>query len=294
MKLGAWRASFLALSVLSIAAQGCLLVEPIQVDTGTVDTGIADTGTSDTGTADTGTVDTRGCPAGYVRIAPGNFTMGSPTAEEGRGTDETQHNVTITRAFCMKATEVTQGEWQAEMGDNPSAFPGCGSNCPVQQVSWDDAVLYANALSGREGLQECYMGSTFTGLDCTGYRLPSEAEWEFAARAGTTGPSYGPLDLVGWYSDNSGGSTQAVGLKSANSFGLYDMLGNVWEWTGDRYGTYPATVTDPTGATTGASRVFRGGSWNYGARYARAADRNYYTPDFRSDLLGFRLARIAL
>jgi formylglycine-generating enzyme required for sulfatase activity len=316
-----------------MVAQGCLLTEPIDLDTGRVDrgaadTGAADTGTTDTGTTDTGTidtgsadtgptdtgptdtgatdtgatdtsvtdtgsVDTRGCPTGFARIAPGTFIMGSPTAEEDRNSDETQHTVTITRAYCMKATEVTQGEWQAEMGDNPSSFQGCGPNCPVERVSWDDAVLYANALSRREGLAECYTGSTFAGLGCAGYRLPTEAEWEYAARAGMTGPSYGLLESVGWHSDNSGATTHAVGGKTANSFGLYDVLGNVWEWTNDWYDTYPATVSDPTGPTTGSGRVSRGGSWNNDARIARAAFRSFYGPDFRSSVLGFRLSRTA-
>ncbi len=232
-----------------------------------------------------------GCPARYVRIAPGQFPMGSPTGEDDREGDETQHHVTITRAFCMKATEVTQGEWQAEMGDNPSFNQGCGPSCPVERVSWDDAVLYANALSRREGLPECYTGSIFSGLDCGGYRLPTESEWEYAARAGTTGPSYGLLESVGWFSDNSEGRLQAVGIKSANSFGLYDMLGNVWEWTNDWYDTYPGTVTDPTGPSAGSYRVIRGGAWRVSARVARAAYRSYDTPDNRDIFLGFRLAR---
>ena len=293
MRFRALRSSFLAPLVLAMVAQGCLLTEPIQVDTGRVDTDAADTGTVDAGTVDTSTVDTRGCPAGYVRIEPGTFTMGSPESEDGHSSDESQHDVTITRPFCMKATEVTQGEWQAEMGDNPSYFSSCGPNCPVERVSWDDAVLYANALSGREGLQECYTGSTFTGLDCTGYRLPTEAEWEYAARAGSTAATYGLIDSVGWYSDNSGSSTHPVGGKTANSFGLYDMLGNVWEWTGDWYGTYPGTVTDPLGAGAGFYRVIRGGSWVDIAGLARAANRINVTPDFRFYFLGFRLSRTA-
>ena len=233
-----------------------------------------------------------GCPAGYLRIAPGTFLMGSPTSEDGRD-DESQHSVAITRAYCMKATEVTQGEWQAVMGSNPSSFTSCGKNCPVEQVSWNYAVGYANAMSRREGLPECYSGSTFTGLGCRGYRLPTEAEWEYAARAGTTGPSYGLLESLGWYFGNSDGRTHAVGGKTANSFGLYDMLGNVWEWTNDWYGSYPATVTDPTGPARGSDRVARGGSWFDNARHVRAAFRAYFTPDFRDYFLSFRLVRTA-
>ena len=233
------------------------------------------------------------CPAGYVRIAPGTFLMGSPTGEDGRNDNETQHSVTITRAYCMKATEVTQGEWQAVMGSNPSAVKSCGANCPVEQVSWDDAIGYANALSGRDGLPECYAGSSFKGLGCGGYRLPTDAEWEYAARAGTTAATYGNLDSVAWCVENAGSATHPVRQKQPNAWGLYDMLGNVWEWTGDWYAPYPGTVTDPVGIAEGSRRVFRGGSWYDGARNARAACRFHYTPYLRNSGLGFRLARTA-
>jgi formylglycine-generating enzyme required for sulfatase activity len=235
----------------------------------------------------------KGCPAGYVRIEPGTFTMGSPTSELGREGDETQHSVTITRAYCMKATEVTQGEWQSVTGRNPSKFTDCGLNCPVEQVSWDDAVEYANALSWREGLPECYSGSTFTGLTCSGYRLPTESEWEYAARSGTTGATYRNLGSSAWYHQNARGTTHEVRQKQPNSWGLHEMLGNVWEWTNDWYGSYPGTVTDPTGATTGSNRVARGGSWSALSRNARAADRFADTPGNRNIRLGFRLVRNA-
>jgi sulfatase modifying factor 1 len=227
---------------------------------------------------------TAGCPAGYVRIAPRIFTMGSPDEEDQGWGDETpdgepfvepvnetpQHSVIITRGYCMKATEVTQGEWQAVMGSNPSKFKDCGANCPVEQVSWDDAVGYANTLSRREGLPECYAGSTFTGLGCRGYRLPTEAEWEYAARAGTLTPPYGPIDPP--YGP----------IDTRNRFGLYDMLGNVSEWTGDWHGPYPGTVTDPTGPATGFERVVRGGDFAF---------RSGYPPGVRGRYLGFRLVR---
>ena len=219
--------------------------------------------------------------------------MGSPNSEEDHDDDETQHSVTITRAYCMKATEVTQGEWQAVMGSNQSKFTNCGANCPVEQVSWEDAVGYANALSRREGLPECYAGSTFTGLGCRGYRLPTEAEWEYAARAGTTGSRYGNLDSVAWYDENSGSATHPVGQKQPNAWGLYDMLGNVWEWTGDWYAAYAGSASDPLGAGAGSIRVIRGGSWVGDARYARAANRGRGTPGNRSSILGFRLSRTA-
>ena len=237
---------------------------------------------------------TGGCPAGYVRIAPGAFTMGSPTGEEGREDDETQHRVTITRGYCMKATEVTQGEWQAVMGSNPSQFTNCGANCPVEQVSWDDAVGYANALSRREGLPECYSDSTFTGLGCRGYRLPTEAEWEYAARAGTTGATYGNLDSVAWFAANSGAATHPARQKQPNAWGLYDMLGNVWEWTGDLYAEYAGSASDPAGAAAGSFRMIRGGSWGNLARNARAAFRYDGRPDNRYGSFGLRLVRTAV
>jgi formylglycine-generating enzyme required for sulfatase activity len=225
--------------------------------------------------------------------------MGSPTDEEGREDDETQHSVAITRAYCMKATEVTQGEWQAVMGSNPSAFTSCGANCPVEQVSWDDAAGYANTLSRREGLPECYSGSTFAGLDCRGYRLPTEAEWEYAARAGTTGATYGNLDSVAWYDENSGSATHPVGHAQPNAWGLSDMLGNVWEWTGDWYGAYSGGSSDPAGAVAGSDRVVRGGSFYGGGSrdvsrfFVRAAYRSFDAPVSRTDALGFRLSRTA-
>ena len=229
---------------------------------------------------------------GYVRINPGRFTMGSPTSEALRSGDETQHEVVLTRAFLMKTTEVTQAEWSSVMGTNPSAHSGC-SNCPVEQVSWDDAVEYLNELSSRDGLQACYSGDgIFSGLDCTGYRLPTEAEWEYAARATTRGPGYGDLDEVAWYDENSGFETHPTGTKAKNAWGLYDMIGNVWEWTGDWYSEYPSgKVTDPAGPPSGDYRVYRGGSWLYDAQFARSAYRYYDAPGYRFDDLGFRAVR---
>ena len=255
---------------------------------------------SDSGTSprDAGTPPMTG---GYVRIPAGTFTMGSPSSEPGRDSDEgPQHQVTISQAFWLKATEVTQDEWQSVMGSNPSRFSSCGGSCPVEQVSWLQAIDYLNRLSQSEGLQVCYPngdGSGFVGLSCTGYRLPTEAEWEYAARAGTTtaywsGTSESDLARAGWYSGNSGSTTHPVGQKQANAWGLYDVHGNVWEWVHDWYGSYGAgSATNPTGATAGPARVIRGGSWYRGAQYCRSASRSRFRPDNRAFNLGFRSAR---
>jgi len=250
--------------------------------------------------------------AGYVLVEKGKFEMGSPTSEEGRYDAETQHTVTLTRSFYLKATEVTQGEWRALMGNNPSSFSSCGDDCPVEQVSWYDALAYSNALSRLEGSKECYDLSGCSGtpgkkgyscpddlsfkLSCEGYRLPTEAEWEYAARAGTgtrfsSGDAESDLGKAGWYEGNSGSKTHAVGQKAANAWGLYDMHGNVWEWTWDWYGDYPSKATDPVGGKTGSGRVLRGGGWGSGARGCRAAIRGYYSPSYRGGLLGFRPVR---
>jgi formylglycine-generating enzyme required for sulfatase activity len=230
-------------------------------------------------------------PSGYVRIEPGRFTMGSPGGEEGRDDDEVQHEVRITRAFALKKTEVTQGEWKAVMGNNPSYFKDCGDDCPVEQVSWLDTLEFLNKLSNREGLQRCYDGQRFVGLDCTGYRLPTEAEWEYAARAGTTGARHGALDDVAWHSGNSGSKTHAVGTRAANAWGLHDMMGNVLEWTQDWYGPYAGAANDPQGPASGELRVNRGGSWHNDARYARSALRFWLPPAVRHGVLGFRPSR---
>jgi len=252
-----------------------------------------DTSSPDTSTPDTSTPDTTGsgeAPTGFVRVPAGVFMMGSPSIEEDRQDDETQHEVRVTRAFWLKTTEVTQGEWQSVMSSNPSQFSSCGSTCPVETVSWEDATLYLNATSDLEGLERCYENDgSFKGLDCTGYRLPTEAEWEYAARAGTVGARYGLLDSIAWYEDNEG--TKPAGMKAPNAWGLHDMLGNVWEWVQDWYGEYGGDASDPLGPTTGEYRVLRGGSWDFAAFDVRVANRLWLPPDLRFSANGFRVAR---
>jgi formylglycine-generating enzyme required for sulfatase activity/TolB-like protein len=247
-------------------------------------------------------------PANMVRIQGGTFTMGSPTTEVDRGSSETQHQVTV-GSFYMGKYEVTQREYQALMGTNPSRFKG--DNLPVENVTWYDAVNYCNALSRKEGLTPAY---TVSGTNVTwyfsanGYRLPTEAEWEYACRAGTTTPfstgsnittNQANYDGNYPYNGNAKGvyrqKTWAVGSGVANSWGLYDMHGNVWEWCWDWYGTYPSgSQTDPMGASSGTSRVKRGGGWYSNGQNLRSAYRNYNTPSTRDKTLGFRLVRSRL
>ena len=220
---------------------------------------------------------------GLVRVPAGEF------AREGR-------RVRLTRPFLIGMAPVTQGEYEALLGVNPSKFKG--AEHPVEQVSWNDAVRFCNALSRASGLDEAYVvdGDTvrWKGLDCAGYRLPTEAEWEYACRAGTTGERYGELDSIAWYSENSGKTTHPVGQKQPNAWGLYDTLGNVWEWCWDWHGDLPkADASDPLGPSGGSDRVPRGGSWYSVADDARAAYRHYWCPGYRYDHLGFRLARSA-
>ena len=205
----------------------------------------------------------------YVWIPPGRFRMGaSPDDNEAFEDEKPAHEVTISKGFWMGKTPVTQAAWERVMRTTPSKFKG--DRLPVESVSWDDANLFARKV---------------------GLRLPTEAEWEYAARAGTTGSRYGELDEIAWYSDNSDSRTHPVAMKRPNDFGLHDMLGNVWEWVSDFYGTYGAGPVDsPQGPLTGTFRVLRGGSWSYVASNARASWRDWYAPSIRNLSLGFRCA----
>jgi formylglycine-generating enzyme required for sulfatase activity len=240
-------------------------------------------------------------------VPPGEFTMGSSASERPNGFfaalimntgSETAHQVRLTRGFEMGVFPVTQALYAAVMGTNPSKFKG--NQRPVEMVSWFDAVRLCNAVSRACGLSEAYsIGSgdkpTVNWSQSTGgFRLPTESEWEYAARAGT-GHIYAggdDLDFVGWHGGNSSGQSQAGGQKRPNAWGFHDMSGNVWEWCWDRYGDYPAgPVSDPTGPASGSDRVFRGGSWYYDPQYARVARRSYDAPGFRDCDLGVRLLR---
>ena len=234
---------------------------------------------------------TLGGADGFVLINGGTFTMGSPANESGREDNEVQHQVTVS-SFYMGKYEVTQKEYQEVMGTNPSKFKG--DNLPVEQVSWYDAIGYCNARSQKEGLTPAYTNETWN-RNANGYRLPTEAEWEYACRAVTTtayntGASI--TDNTGWYGAIDG-STHPVGQKPANAWGLYDMHGNVFEWCWDWYGAYPSGAqTDPIGASSGSFRVSRGGCWYY-QLFVRSAARACYSPTDRYDILGFRLVRNA-
>ena len=230
----------------------------------------------------------------------GSFTMGSPTTESGRNSNEVQHSVTLTTDYWMAESEVTQRQYRNVMGSSPSYFKG--DDLPVEQVSWLDAVTYCNALSEKENLPPCYQISGETvgwadGVKCKGYRLATEAEWEYAANPAsgmrTVYAGSDTVDGVAWYSGNAGGTTHAVKTKTANGRGVYDLSGNVCEWVWDWYlGDYEALPsTDPVGPATGAYRVFRGGAWNNTAAVARVAERDYFTPTSRYNLLGFRIVR---
>jgi formylglycine-generating enzyme required for sulfatase activity len=236
-------------------------------------------------------------------IPAGRFLMGAGADDKEAFEDEKpQHEVTLTRGFWIGETPVTQGQYQAIMGRNPSDFKKAGLDAPVECVSWYDAAAFANKLSALEGLSACFVESNkkrkgvVNGasdyLGCKGWRLPTEAEWEYACRAGTPTPRYGELDEIAWYGDNSGKTTHPVRQKEANAWGLHDLLGNVWEWCYDRYRAYPKqAATDPVGAATGTHSVRRGGSWYHGAQWVRAADRFRSTPTTRDYKIGFRVVR---
>jgi formylglycine-generating enzyme required for sulfatase activity len=256
-----------------------------------------------------------------VTIPAGTFLMGSPASEGCRLENEDWHQVTLTHAFEIMSTEATQGEFKRAMGYNPAFFTSCGKSCPVERVSWHEAVAYCNALSRQKGLAACYTcagsGPSVTCQEafaysgtliygCPGYRLPTDAEWEYAYRAGTTTAYYnGPNDsanclsctdvnasVVGWYYCNSGSTTHPVGQKLANAWGLYDMAGNVSEWSHDRHQDHlgSSASTDPVGSGKDI-RVIRGGEWSFYAKSMRAARRTHGAPTHQFKQIGFRCCR---
>ncbi len=239
-------------------------------------------------------------PDGFVLVKAGTFTMGSPSSEAGRASDEKQHTVRISKDFYISKYEVTQDEYRSVMGSNPSdSRRGIGDNNPVNEVSWYDTVEYCNKRSRQEGLTPAYTinGNTVTwNKNANGYRLPTEAEWEYAARGGHQAGSHNiyagsdNIDKVAWYWENAGQKPHPVGGKQANELGIYDMSGNVYEWCWDWYGDYPSgSVTDPTGPSSAKTRVMRGGSWTGGDFYCHAARRSRDWPDNSEEFYGFRL-----
>jgi formylglycine-generating enzyme required for sulfatase activity len=230
----------------------------------------------------------------FVLIQPGKFMMGSnlsPTeikdkygGEAKWYSDETpQHEVTITRPYYIQTTEVTQGQWKAVMGFNPSGLKNCGKNCPVEKVSWHDVEEFIKRLNQKE--------------EADTYRLPTEAEWEYACRAGSVtefcfGEEKNKLDYYAWHNSNSDDWTHHVHRKRPNAWGIYDMHGNVWEWCQDWYSDYPSeAVTDPIGPSSGSHRVSRGGSWRSAAMFCRSPHRYGVDPSYRRPNRGFRLVK---
>ena len=214
-----------------------------------------------------------------VKVEAGSFDMGATPEMQNPDEDEKPvHRVTLTNNYYIGKYEVTQALWQAVMGSNPSHFKG--DDLPVEQVSWNDCQDFISKLNAMTGKR---------------FRLPTESEWEYAARGGNKSRGYQysgsyNIDDVAWYSDNSGSKTHAVGTKEPNELGIYDMTGNVWEWCQDWYGSYSGSPqTNPTGAVSGSFRVGRGGSWIYSASECRSSYRNYGTPGDRYGFLGLRL-----
>ncbi len=218
------------------------------------------------------------CPE-MVEIPAGSFDMGS---NNGEPDEQPVHQVTIAKPFAIGKTEVTQEQWHALMGNDPSYFTGCGDTCPVEQISWNDTQEFIKKLNAKTGKQ---------------YRLPTEAEWEYACRAGNQQEYCGDdnQEKVSWNGFNSGSfffkTPHPAATKQANAFGLYDMSGNVWEWVADYYhDNYNGAPTDGSAWLNGSMRVLRGGSWGYDANFSRAASRSKFGVNYRYYSYGFRLA----
>ena len=209
----------------------------------------------------------RWCPAG-------TFFMGSPKSESGRYSDEKRHQVTLSKGFWIMETQVTQKQWKAIMGYNPSRF--IGDDRPVDSISWNDCLKFCKTCS-RLGMP---------------VQLPTEAQWEYACRAGSSGAFAGEIDEMAWHLSNSGQKTHPVGMKKPNAWGLYDMHGNVFEWCQDKYGDYPSgSITDPAGSLKGSDRIYRGGSWFSYSELCRSACRRRSGSDYGNYCTGFRCVR---
>jgi formylglycine-generating enzyme required for sulfatase activity len=228
---------------------------------------------------------------GLAFIGSGNFTMGSPPAEPDRRNNETQHTVSL-KGYYIGKYEVTQGEYAAIMGNNPSTNQG--DTMPVEHVSWYDAINYCNARSRAEGLEPAYtiQGTRVSWNRGTrGYRLPTEAEWEYACRAGTTTAYYTGDDMSQRSANFDGQGSVPVGQYPMNPWGLYDMTGNVWEWCWDKLRSYEDAFEDNTGPSSTDVMVVRGGGWYNGKDRVRSAYRGSDIPNYRDHNLGFRVVR---
>jgi formylglycine-generating enzyme required for sulfatase activity len=255
-------------------------------------------------------------------MCAGTFAMGSPEDEVGRGEDEGRHPVTLTQSFLLGVLEVSQVQFESIMGYQPSPWPGC-LHCPVESVSWHMAVQFTNLLSYEAGLDSCYDCAGFGDgarcepigepYGCEGFRLPTEAEWELGARAGTASAfssrgdlfpgdtsncgggvildNSSVLDQLAWYCGDDDGRPSETATRDPNPWGLSDVHGNVWEWTHDWYGPYDSEAWDPWGPEAGTQRVKRGGAWSSYPQSLRSAGRSAAEPGVVTDTIGFRVAR---
>lgn len=255
-----------------------------------------------------GSASTVGSPQGTIIITTpdlpdeaGGYTVIQGIAFKSIPAGSFTKGRTITLStYDMSVYEITQGQYKSVIGSNPSYFTG-DDNLPVEQITWFMAIKFCNALSVKAGLQQCYTNETTGECDFTknGFRLPTEAEWEYACRAGSKttyylGNSENDLARAGWYVSNSSSKTHPVGQKTPNAWGLYDMLGNVWEWTNDWYGSYPAmSQANPTGPSSGSYRVDRGGCWGLNSSYSTSDKRGWLEPTGKdlNGYVGFRIVR---